>query len=223
MGKIDLDKLRDEIDDRKSKKNMVSSRLGENVGTGVAAKDEFLNGLLTSLKTGKETSSTQLIKVVENKVAEKNNETPKYKTVQPPQQHKQIVNEGNNNENSVERDELLWREFEKRKKQTLTESMENYVNTGYLQQQSKPNQHTDLQPPQINEGYLVENVKKIVNGYLNENFAILLEEAIKNVVIEMYAVERIKSVLGENKDIIRSEILGVIKEIQAKSKAKTQQ
>lgn len=219
MAKLDLSNLRTEIEERKGKKNMVSSQLGESVGTNVAPKDVFLNGLLTSLNTGKETSSTQLIKVIENKAAVKNKETPKFKeaTYQPPKQNK--VNE--NYESSPDREALLWHDLEKRKKETLAESMENYLGTGQPQQQQNQKQFNPKQQP--NEGYLIETVKTIVNDYLSENFAILLEDSIKNVVIEMYAIERIKSVLGENKEMIRSEILAVIKEIQAKAKAKAQQ
>jgi hypothetical protein len=76
------------------------------------------------------------------------------------------------------------------------------------------------QPMQINEGYLVENVKKIVDNYLIDNFGPVVEEAIKGTIIEMYAVERIKEVLQENREMIKTLVYETIREIQAKSKAK---
>jgi len=75
----------------------------------------------------------------------------------------------------------------------------------------------------LNEGYLVENVKKIVDNYLIDNFGPVVEEAIKGTIIEMYAAERIKEVLTENKEMIRAVIIEVIKEISDKNKAKKAQ
>ena len=72
----------------------------------------------------------------------------------------------------------------------------------------------------LNEQYLGESVKRIVNNYLIENFGPVVEEAIKSTILEMYAVERIKEVLTENKEMIKTIVIDVIKEIQAKSKAK---
>ena len=43
----------------------------------------------------------------------------------------------------------------------------------------------------------------------------------KDVIIEMYAVERIKKVLTENKEIIKSIVYETIRELQAKSKNKS--
>ena len=78
------------------------------------------------------------------------------------------------------------------------------------------------QPMQINEGYLVENVKKIVDNYLIDNFGPVVEEAIKSTIIEMFAVERIKEVLTENREMIKTVVYETIKELQAKNKAKAQ-
>ena len=74
---LNLNNLRDEIDNRKKEKNIVSSRLGESVGTGAAPRDVFLNGLLESLHTGRETASSALMKTVDNRVSEKNGEKAK--------------------------------------------------------------------------------------------------------------------------------------------------
>ena len=220
---LDLNKIKDEIDNRKKEKNMVSSRLGENVGRGVAPRDEFLNGLLTARNTGKDTASSNLIKVVENKVAAKHGEVAKHninEVVAPVQRPAQ----GEKVDMSPERDEQLFFDLERKRKQTIAESMSQFINTPAVgaPMNNVPNNTGLLAPMQINEAYLVENVKKVVDGYLTENLAPIFEEAIKSTIIEMYAVERIKEVLNENREMIRTVVIETIREIQAKSKAKAQ-
>jgi len=87
---VDLNKLKNEIDSRKSERNLVSSRLGENVGTGVMPRDTFLNGLIESWQTGRETVSSVLIKTIDNKLTDKRgggSKLPISETAQlPPQQ-----------------------------------------------------------------------------------------------------------------------------------------
>jgi hypothetical protein len=220
---LDLNKIKDEIDNRKKEKNMVSSRLGENVGRGVAPRDEFLNGLLTAYKTGQETASSNLIKVVENKVAAKHGEVARHtiNEVAPPVQRQTQTERV---DFSPERDEQLFADLERKRKQTIAESMSQFINTPAVgaPMNNVPNNTGLLAPMQINEAYLVENVKKVVDGYLTENLAPIFEEAIKSTIIEMYAVERIKEVLNENREMIRSVVIDTIREIQAKSKAKAQ-
>jgi hypothetical protein len=75
----------------------------------------------------------------------------------------------------------------------------------------------------LNEGYLVENVKKIVDNYLIENFGPIVEEAIKSTILELYAAERIKEVLVENKEMVKAVVIETIREIkQANDKKKAQ-
>jgi ABC-type oligopeptide transport system ATPase subunit len=124
---------------------------------------------------------------------------------------------------SPERDEQLWAEIERKKKQTLAESMQNYIQTPYTgapmgQQPMQPTMPMGQQPI-LNEAYLTENVKKIVNNHLVESFGPIVEEAIKSTILEMYAVERIKEVLNENKEIIQNIVYDTIRQLQAKSKA----
>lgn len=220
MIKPDLNKLKAEIDNRKKQKGIISTKLGESTGVPVPARDEFLNGLLTSLHTGKSNTATNLIKLVENKTAEKKKENLIHNNVTPLAPATQNVNNlvhqtNEHNEFSQDRDELLWEEIERRKKQTLSEQMVDY---------SKPAGNQNIQKPQmnLNEGYLVENVKKIVDGYLIDNFGPVVEEAIKSTILEMYAIERIKEVLQENKEMVKTIVVEVIKDIQAKNKAKKQ-
>ena len=227
MAKPDLNKLKSEIDNRKKERGISTERTN---GAGLMPKDVFLNELMTSLQTGQDTKATNLIKLVENKTAAKAGEVIRHE-VQPVQQRTiQQPKNLNEVEMSPERDELLFAEFEKRRKSTLAgdidnfnrtgnQTMQNYQNTQYVGQPMQPNAG---QPMQINEQYLGESVKKIVNNYLIENFGPVVEEAIKSTILEMYAVERIKEVLTENREMIKSLVYETIREIQAKSKAKGQ-
>ena len=222
---LDLNKIKDEIDSRKKERNMVSSRLGENVGKGIAPRDEFLNGLITAYKTGRDTPSSTLIKIVENKVAAKHGEAQKHVINEAPLQQPQRPVQREQVDMSPERDEQLFVDFEKKRKQTLAESIENFSkipSVGSPMQNSVSQQYANGQPMQINEAYLTENVKNVVNNYLTENLGPIFEEAIKSTIIEMYAVERIKEVLNENREMIRTVVIETIREIQTKNKAKVQ-
>lgn len=226
MGKPDLNKLKSEIDSRRKQKNMVASPLGEQVGTGIAPRDAFLYGLMESLNTGRETASSNLVKVVDNKVAEKKGEVGKMtptQTVQQPIQQRQ-PQRLTEVDMSPERDEQLFQDLEMKRKKTIAESLEEFSKVPAVgaPMTAAPVRQNIGMPQQLNEAYLTENVQKIVNNYLVENFGPVLEEAIKSTIIEMYAVERIKEVLHENKDLIQTIVYDVIRELQAKSKAKAQ-
>jgi len=227
--KVNLNLLKNEIDNRKKEKNQVSSRLGENLGggTNLPPRDAFLNGLLESFQTGRDTHSSVLVKSVVNKVAEKNNESAPIRNVtsQPaaqfPTQSPQRIKESDM-AMSPERDEQLFADLANKRKMTLAESIEGFTKMPAVGAPMQNQSANYQQPMQINEAYLTENVKHIVNNYLVENFGPIVEEAIKSTILEMYAVERIKEVLHENKELIRTVVIDTIKEIQAKNKAKAQ-
>ncbi len=209
---VDLNKLKSEIETRKKERNITPSHFGESVGKGGNPRDVFLNGLIESLQTGRETAASSLIKTVENTAAERKGETPKLSApkISPlPQQQRTVIME----DVSPERDEQLFRDLEAKRKQTITESMQGYIQGAQPVSQQRPMGN-------LNEEYLAENVKKIVDSYLVENFGIVVEEAIKDTILEMYAVERIKEVLQENKELIKSVVIDVIREIKAKSNTK---
>jgi hypothetical protein len=124
---------------------------------------------------------------------------------------------------SPEREEQLFRDLEAKRKKTLAESMQQYYSTPAVGAPMNNNVSTSMPMttggiPMLNEAYLAENVKKIVNGYLSESLGPIFEEAIKSTIIEMYAVERIKEVLQENREMIKTVVIDTIKEIQARNK-----
>jgi hypothetical protein len=227
-NKPDLNKLRAEIDSRKREKNIAPNGMGQQNEIGASPRDTFLYGLLESLKTGRDTASSNLVKIVDNQVAEKNKESTRLPVVinentSTNNNRPQRININENEGMSPERDEQMFFDLQKKKKnQTLADAISEGMpvnrNIGGI---PTYNPKTG-QPMQINEGYLVENVKKIVDNYLIDNFGPVVEEAIKSTIIEMFAVERIKEVLTENREMIKTVVYETIKELQAKNKAKAQ-
>jgi hypothetical protein len=212
MAKPDLNKLKNEIDSRKRERTTTSTPNGDNA----APRDVFLNGLLESYKTGRETTASARVKSVNNKAAEKLGEknlqiTESAPVVQQPQQSQDSPRRITNVDMSPERDELLWAEVERKKKMTLAEQIGDFRNTPSV---GAPMNNNVKQPSALNEVYLTENMKKYMDNYLVENLGPVFEEAIKGTIIEMYAAERIKEVLAENKDMIKELVKETIREIQ---------
>ena len=90
-------------------------------------------------------------------------------------------------------------------------------NTAVPQYVNQPNQ-TGL----INPNMLLEQINNatnnIVTSFMNENFSSIVQEALKNTIVEIYSVERVKKVLSENKDIIENAVIEVIKKLQERKK-----
>jgi len=210
---VNLDKLKEEINTRQKEKNLVH-------GSDGAPKDKFLYGLLSSLKTGRVNEATNLIKTVDNQTALKVGEKPKMRVdenipaVKP--QPRRDVPPQPAVDMSPEREEQLYRDFERNRKQTLAESIQGYYNQTTNPQYQQPQHHA----PMLNEEHLVGAVKNTVDKYLTENFGLVVEEAIKSTILEMYAVERIKEVLNENRDLVKTLVYETIREIQEKNKMK---
>lgn len=240
-NKIQLDKIKEEIKSRREQSNVVPQHLGENVNSlSGSPRDEFLNGLVTSLKTGSATPATNLVREVHNTVVDKKGGDTKHSTHTPTPAPSNRPTQGSRPSKpnmSPERDEQMFKDFEKMKGSTLAESIENFSGGRGGAGNSSPTVDFNGQqyltsppsgagnkgaPQQLNEGVLVESVKSIVNEHLTENLGPVFEEAIKNTVIEMYAVERIQEVLKENKDLIKSVVVETIKEIRDRSKSKAE-
>ena len=229
--KLDLNKIKDEIQKEKQSRNMNPSQLGESIGAGVSPRDVFLHGLLHARETGQDTPSSTLLKVVENKVTEKHGGVHMHKINEAAPAAPTAVATAPTQ--SPDRDEQLFADLEKKRKATLAESISSFQGNApanptppavnYNGQQfltSALNTAPTGAPMQINEAALVENVKNVVNNYLSENLGSVFEEAIKGTIIEMYAIERIQEVLHENRDLIKSVVVETIKEIRDKSKPK---
>ena len=123
-----LSNLKKEIEERKQKKG---GTVTEGTTANLSARDEFLHGLLTSIKTGTPTKSTEVIKMVENKTAEKqgeikvhNNDGLTQTTPTTPtngRQNPPTVDMGMMNERDDKFDQAL-----SSKSQTLAEQLQRY-------------------------------------------------------------------------------------------------
>jgi hypothetical protein len=204
---VDLSKLREEIDSRKKETTQE--------GAGRAPKDSFLNELLTSLKTGQESSSTQRVKMVEQKAAEKKGEKRTSSSDGGTMVEALEKHGGAGASTPVaptptgdqDRDHLLYEEYERKMKEMFGEGAKELMQPHQKQQPSQPKQ-------QINEEYLIGAVKKI----LNESFAPMVEEAMKDAIVEIYAVEKIKEVVEESEPFIREVVIKTIRDLQKKKK-----
>jgi hypothetical protein len=211
MSQVDLKKLKEEIGVRKKEKTQVARNLGEGSGT-IIPKDEFLNGLLTSLKTGKPSQSTNLIKMVENKTAEKQG-APKSSGAPTMSAdlatHTPTATPTAPIGQSPDREALLFEELERKKRELLAGG----AVAAYQQGVNNPQSTAQVPQPTLNE--------EVVKNIINEQFVHIVEHAMKDAIVEIYAVERIKEVLSESEDMIRGVVLKTIRELQNKKK-KTQ-
>lgn len=213
-NKLNLNKLKEEIDSRKKEKSVDTSSINEGNNTQ-NPKDVFLNGLLVSLNTGKDTESTNLIKNVDNSTSLKLNESPKMKVSDNVNTQQKPIPKQSQGGMLPERDELMWSKFQNMNEQTLSEQLTQYSQL----KQSHVGHNQPQQQSQLNEETLIKGVKGAVDKYLTENFGTVIEDTMKSVIIEMYAAEKIKEVLTENRNLIKSVVIETIREIQAKNKA----
>jgi len=217
--KYNLEGIKEEMATRRNERNTVSQQLGEPVNTG-QAKDGFLNGLITSFNTGRETHATKRIKLIENKVDIREGKTPKFKEnntdILPEANQNRTPNRGgidnvmNPEFSEADRDELMYAKMSKKALMGGNSLSENLM--------SFTGQATNNGGNPIQSSVLTEGVKNVVNNYLAENFGLIVEESIKNTILEMYAVERIKQVLQENKGMLKAIMYEIIKENKAKQK-----
>jgi len=225
MGeKIDLNRIKEEINNRKNE-IMMEQNSSINISGGIGTPQKsFLHGLLEARKHGIQTSSAKIINEINNKAEEKlkGKKTPigtlpknsNYMNAIPRQMP---INENIELNEMQERDELLFKKMDSANK-SLIDSLIEYekaplVGTPMQNQTVNYNQQVPL-----NEAMIVENIKKMVNNYLAENLPPIIQEAFRDTIIEMYSIERIKEVLQENKEMIKSVVVEVIKEIKARSK-----
>ncbi|MFW6219923.1 MAG: hypothetical protein ACOC33_03705, partial [bacterium] len=195
---IDLSNLKEEINSRKKGRGTSNNNFG--VVNESAPKDSFLNGLLTSLKTGKSNESTEKIKMVENVAAKKSGENvPDYQPKQNIQQPKQTQQPQQVNEDGyVERDDRLFAELERKQKE-----LSKYGGSGTPQRPQVNEQQLIHGNNGINESKLHESVMNI----LSESAGVIVERALKDAIFDLFTEEKIKEVIIENKKMIRGMVI----------------
>lgn len=208
---IDLSKLKDEINDRKKSTGNVSNETDNNV------KDKFLNGLIESLNTGKETESSNLLKRVDSETSKKTGDNLVKNNANNGEINKPNTNNKSQSKTSLQstnvdygdRDEKLFEEYERKKRQFFNNRK---VNENQIS--SKPNNYVNQENQYISEDKLHETI----NNIISDKFAMIVEQAMKDSIIEIYTTTRMKEVLDDNKDTIRKIVIDVIRELQTKKK-----
>jgi len=179
--------------------------------------DNFLNELLESRKTGRPTKAVNRIKKIENESIKHSNQ--KYNkgdkpifneadesTPEPTRRKARTVDFSDDN-----REEQMFRDFESSNNQTLAEQMEKFNQKG----SSLPH-HTQQPQSRGGDGLQTRYLHETVDEYMTKNYAPLIENSIKNVMLETYAVETIKKALLENKDLLKAAVIEVIKDLKRK-------
>lgn len=215
MTKINLDVIKDEIDKRKSEQKSISENLGETSAVTLEPKDGFLNDLLHSVNSGRATESTNLIKMVENKVAEKKGEESLHKVVETPIKKQPITLPNTKSpvvENFEDRSELMFTDLDKKKNQGLSETLMNYGK----QNSSHPQQPQS--PQYLSEAQRINEIKSVVKSLINEDF---IREVARDVIIEMYTFEQMDKAVKSNEDFIKKIMIDIIKKSK-KSKENAQ-
>lgn len=205
---VDLTKLKEEIAEKKQNKVKEFQKSG-----GPVAKDVFLKDLIDSLESGQESHSSKKIKLVEQATAKKTGDVA-------PSGTNQTISEAINSHSGgkatsptmggdvdSDREEQLYKEFERKKKELLGEK-----GGGEFIPNNSQGQYS--QPQQLNEEKLISFVKETIN----ESFAPIVEQAMKDSIVEIYTVERIKEVIKENESLIRGIVINTIRELQKKKK-----
>lgn len=212
---IDLSKLKDEIHTRKTQKGVVSNNLGEATET-VMPKDAFLHELATSVKFGQESQATIVLKEVEHKVAVMAGES------RPAGGGTMASELGGHSATPVatpsvaapvgDRDYLLYEELERKKKEMLHGGAANLT--------------VNPQAPQAQQqsGFITENkLYEAVDEVIKDKFAHIVEHAMKDSIVDIYAATRMKETINESRDLIKEIVKETIRELQAESKKKKAQ
>lgn len=211
-NKIDLNKLKNEIEQKRSERVVQNQN-----NSGIQPRDSFLHSLTESLNKGVPTQATETVKQVVNEAAIKKNERPVHSVSNTrPQQAPQPKRPVNNQriDEGYDREEQMYQDINNMNQNG------NYLNHNGQQYLAAPPQQYQQQPQQINEALLTETVATLVNNHISDNLTNVLGEAVNNTVANLYAAERIKTVLNENREIIEQIIYDTLRKLQDKSKKK---
>lgn len=228
--KIDLSKLKEEIHDRKQAKGEPTNEQ-QNQSQGSGAKDQFLNSLVESLNSGQQSKATNLIKQIDYKASGEegessaavsntgsagtvSSEVQKFSgqnNTQPTAPPSTQPNSGGN-----DREAKLHEEFERKKKELFGSGANAHSKTTTSQYPQQIQQSQQSQGGQvISEAKLYETIDNVIS----EKFATVVEQAMKDSIVQIYSEARMKEVLEENKDTVRKIVIDVIKELQSKKKS----
>lgn len=250
MPKLDLEKLRQTVDDRKEELNAKKSALGESTNIPIKG-DQFLAELVHTRQTGQQTGASIKVKAV-NVAAEAKLEG---RTVDPnllehitqsaPTQSIQTQAPVQANGHVPTASEAARMEEAKRIREQseanynkpmgsggstvgVADAISQYQNMGRVGT-PMPNQGGMLTEQQmmVNQmaagapsQLIVEQVNNVATQLLSENFGHLFAEAMKNSIIESYKAEVIKEALEENRSVIEQIVRDTIIDLQKRNQSK---
>ena len=215
---MDLKEIENKINKRKAEMIKESTSLGDPVNLPVSS-DSMLHGLVQSLQTGTASEAVNKIKAVDQLAEQKstgggsagivsnagmsealmahvggvNANTPS-----TPQPTPQPVVMGD------ERDKLFEHNLAGGQ-QSLSNALNNYGQPQTQPPQPMPPQPQFVQQPVTaqNPAMINEQVNAGINKFINENMGVIIQETMKSVMVEMYAVDKVKTAMLENKDLIK--------------------
>ena len=229
---MDFNKVRERANQERERRMKEGAARGEQQLVNDAPKDSLLHDLVESLNTGKPSKLAENIRQVDRLAKTKSGNiapsTPsggglssalsQHLGSQPQQQQpQQQINE---------RDQAFNQQFQQpvnrqQNQASLSEQLaamngggQNNMHQAYQQMHGVQN---PAPQPQQNPSLINEQVNAAVNQI---DFNGLLQETLKNTVLQMYANEKIQAFLNENKDVIKKIVKETLIEL-SRAKKKT--
>jgi len=256
MKTLNLDKLKEEISNSKQQNNqavqpkdlflhgiMEAWKTGRpNQATNIIKNVDYKTEIKQSQKGGPVLGSDKTLNpdIMQHVINESENSTSfnninEVNTAQQNNNLKLSVNKLNEN---VDRDELLDAEQDRRIRE-YKKIYQNYpgLPNAWLPPENKnlnennasyKNNMQESMPTMINEE-VINGIEQRIFNNINENLVFELKDVLKNTIIELYTIDKIKNtllenteitkkIINDNKQIIKQIIIETIKELQNKSK-----
>ena len=240
------------IDERKAEQTNKQIALGESVGVTTAADNELHELVNALNQRNPHSKVVNKMKVVEhraknidpktganynapldeNTIKHITSATPKNPQKKPaPVMHESVGGGAGTMRNdlaSKERDDMMFNNFRSAANNNgnIYDVAQSYNSSGIINEYNsgmrQPQQNMQLPMGGINPQIIQEQIGNHTVNFINEHFVNLADKALKNHIIETYAVDRVKKVLMEQmKPVIKEMVIETIREIQNKNKQKT--
>lgn len=203
--KLDLNILKGEIERKKQEIDSKNIALGFE---GAPKPKNFLNGLVKAYNTMRETDETKTIK----KIVDKSDIIAPIdgidKHIQPPKRPIQTVNNYNDDEDDRFNDAIMDRvnNFKSNQNLNMNDMYPNIPSNNIYQN----NQMMYNEPikSDLTEEIIMKTLYKIIGGDMDKTF--------NGVVANMLMSEKISEAINQNKELIRSIVIDVIRDLKKK-------
>lgn len=204
--KLDLNVLKGEIERKKQEIETKNNILGFE---GAPKPKNFLNGLVKAYNTMRETDETKTIK----KIVDKSDIIAPIdginKHIQPPKRPTQTVNSYNDDYDDDRFNDAIMDRVNKFKPNLNTQPNNIYPSIP-SNNMYQPNQMMYNEPnrPDLTEEIIMKTLYKIIGGDMDKTF--------NGVVANMLMSEKISEAINQNKELIRSIVIDVIRDLKKK-------